>query len=184
MKYDLYLIIHGCPQNEADLIPKDKHWTGWLEQKLREKGLNAAAPDMPTPWEPDNEKWKQVLKNYKITENSLLVGHSCGAAFLVRWLLESDKKVKKLILVAPAKTSIKEDRRKDFYDFELPDNATKIAQEIVIFISNDYEDMLKSFEIYKDALKPRIIELENKKRFVPFQMGTNGFPELLAETFK
>lgn len=57
--HDLYLIIHGCPQNAADLIPYSKHWTNWLERKLREKGLNAFAPDMPIPWDPDYQRWKK-----------------------------------------------------------------------------------------------------------------------------
>lgn len=183
-KYDLYLIVHGCPQNAADLIPKNKHWTNWLEGKLKEKGLNAFAPDMPIPWEPDYQKWKEVLENYKITKNSLLIGHSCGAAFLVRWLLSRGKKVKKLILVAPAKTSIKEERKKNFYDFELSNDASRIADEIVIFISNDSESMLESFELYKEALKPRIIELENKGHFIPTILGTNEFPELLEEVLR
>lgn len=183
-RYDLYVIVHGCPQNAADLIPKDKHWTGWLEQKLRRSGLNAFAPDMPVPWEPVYERWKEVLENYKITENSLLIGHSCGGAFLVRWLLSTGKKVKKLILVAPAKTSIKEDRKKNFYDFDLPSEASKIADKTVIFISNDHQSMLESFELYKEVLKPKVIKLEGKKHFVPFQMGTNEFPELLEEVLK
>ena len=182
--YDLYLIIHGCPQNAADLIPHDKHWTGWLEGKLREKGLNAYAPDMPIPWEPDYELWKEALGNFEITEDSILIGHSCGAAFLVRWLLDTSKKVRKLILVAPAKTSIKENRKRTFYDFELSSNDSKIADEIVMFISNDHESMLKSFELYKEALHPRVIKVEGKKHFVPFQMGTNEFPELLEEVLK
>lgn len=182
--YDLYIIIHGCPQNEADLIPSNKHWTGWLEQKLRDKGLNAFAPEMPVSWEPDYQRWKETFENYKITEKSLLIGHSCAGAFLVRWLLETNNKVKKLILVAPAKTSIKEERKKEFYNFDLPKDAQKIADEIVIFISNDHESMLQSLELYKEALKPKVIKLENKKHFVPFQMGTNEFPELLEEVLK
>ena len=182
--YDLYLIVHGCPQNADDLIPKNKHWTGWLEQKLQEKGLNAFAPDMPVPWEPDYEKWKKELEKYQVTPGSVLIGHSCGGAFLVRWLLDTGKKVKKLILIAPAKTSIQEDRKKSFYNFELSKDSSKIADEIVIFSSNDSEGMLKSFEVYKEALNPRVVKLENKKHFIPFQMGTNEFPELLNEALR
>lgn len=48
-----------------------------------------------------------------------------------------------------------------------------------MFISNDHESMLASFELYKEALHPRVVKLKGKKHFVPFQMGTNEFPELL-----
>lgn len=180
-KYDKYLIIHGCPQNEEDVIPKSKRWMNWLEEKLKEKGFDATAIDMPAPWNPDYKNWKKELEKFLPTKNSLLIGHSCGGAFLVRWLLETGKRVKKLILVAPAKTSVQEDRRKNFYDFELPNDSSKIADEIVIFISNDSKSMLESFELYKEALKPRVIELKDKNHFLYFQMKSNEFPELLDE---
>ena len=44
--------------------------------------------------------------------------------------------------------------------------------------------MLQSFELYKQALNPRVIQLENKGHFLIFTMGTNVFPELLEEVLK
>ncbi|MEK6878759.1 MAG: alpha/beta fold hydrolase, partial [Nanoarchaeota archaeon] len=61
------------------------------------------APDMPTPWKPDYSEWKKIFEQFTISEKTILVGHSCGAAFLVHWLVETGNKVKKLILVAPSK---------------------------------------------------------------------------------
>lgn len=182
INFDKCIIIHGCPSSADNIIPKSKRWMNWLEEKLKEKGFNAVAPDMPTPWNPKYEEWKKEFQKYPVTNKTVLVGHSCGAAFLVRWLLETNKRVKKLILVAPAKIpEIEADTRKDLYNFELPSNAAGIAKEIVMFISNDFEHHLKSFEIYKKSLKPRIIKLENKGHFLIFTMGTNKFPELLKE---
>jgi predicted alpha/beta hydrolase family esterase len=139
---------------------------------------------MPVPWIPNYEEWKKTIESYPITENSLLVGHSCGAAFLVRWLLETNRKVKKLILVAPAYVPEKIDNRKSLYDFEIPPDGSRIADEIVIFISNDREHIMKSFELYKASLKARIVNLENKGHFLIFTMGTNEFPELLEEILR
>ena len=185
IKFDTCLILHGCPPNSDNVLPKNQRWMNWLEGKLKEKGLNAIAPDMPTPWEPKYEEWKKEFEKYAVTENSLLVGHSCGATFLVRRLLETHTKVKKLILVAPAKISESEnDTRQDLYNFDLPPDASKIADEIVVFTSNDFPHHLKSLELYKVALKPRIIHLENKGHFLIFTMGTNEFPELLDEVIK
>ncbi len=178
---DLYLIVHGCPHSPDNVIPHNKRWMNWLEGKLKERGFNAIAPDMPTPWEPKYEIWKKVFDQYPITENTMLIGHSCGGAFLVRWLLDTQKRVKKLILVAPAKIPELNDKKKDLYNFELPQDASKIAHEIVIFISNDRERLMKSFELYKEALKPRVIRLENKGHFFIYTMLTNQFPELLEE---
>lgn len=181
-KYDKVIILHGCPPNEQTVTPKENRWMNWVEKELIKKGLDAVAPDFPKAWEAKYIDWKKLFEKNSITKNTLLVGHSCGAAFLTRWLLENNRKVKKLILVAPAIVpETEDDPRKDLYDFLLPDNATHIADEIVIFTSNDFPHHLKSLELYKLSLKPKVVELENKFHFLYFQMKTNEFPELLKE---
>jgi predicted alpha/beta hydrolase family esterase len=182
MKCDQCIIIHGCPPSKDNVLPKEKRWMNWLEKELKKKDLRAVAPDMPTPWAPVYTEWKCVFEKLPVTEMSCLVGHSCGAAFLVRWLLETKHHVRKLILVAPAKTpETHGDTRQDLYKFKLPSDASSIADEIVLFISNDFPHHMKSFELYKNALKPRIITLKNKGHFLIFTMGTIEFPELLEE---
>lgn len=181
-KFDHVYILHGCPPNEQMVTPKNQRWMNWLEKKLIEKGYDAVAPDLPTSWSPKYHEWKKEFEKYKVTYKTLLVGHSCGGAFLVRWLLDNHKKVKKLILVAPAKVPENDtDSRKDLYDFQLPENATYIADEIVVFTSNDFPHHLKSLDMYKQSLKPRVIRLVNKFHFLYFQIKTNEFPELLEE---
>ena len=184
-KFDNCIILHGCPPNEQSVTPKEHRWMNWLVGKLKEKGINAIAPEMPSSWSPKYTEWKTSFEKYRVTKNSLLIGHSCGAAFLVRWLLEKDIIVKKLILAAAAKIPENEtDTRKDLYNFELSNNVPNIAIEIVLFTSNDFPHHLKSLEIYKQFLKPRVITLENKFHFLYFQTKTNEFPELLDEIIK
>jgi uncharacterized protein len=177
-----YIILHGCPPTEAMVTPKEKRWMNWLADKLNEKGLSAIAPDLPTSWKPKYLEWKKEFEKYPVNAESILIGHSCGAAFLVRWLLETGVVVKKLILVAPAKVpETPDDTRRDLYHFDLPDTVPHIAGEVVLFTSNDFPHHLKSLELYTKALSPRVIKLENKGHFLFFQMGTNEFPELLEE---
>lgn len=182
VSFDKCIIIHGCPLKESSVLPKSKRWMNWLENALKTKAIPAIAPDMPTPWSPNYQEWKTVIEKLSVTQNTILVGHSCSAAFLVHWLLETGIKVKKLILVAPAKIpETADDARKPLYDFELPTSPVRLAEETVIFVSNDLDRHLKSFELYKQALNPRVIRLENKGHFLIFTMGTNEFPELLNE---
>lgn len=184
-KYDIIVILHGCPPSEQMITPKENRWMNWLEEKLREKGLKAVAPDMPTSWNPKYKEWKKEFEKYPVTKKTMFVGHSCGGAFVVRWLLETKKKVKKLILVAPAKIPEGDsDIRKDLYNFELPIDGSKIADEIVLFISNDFPHNFKSQKLYFESLNPRVIKLENKFHFLFSQMKTNEFPELLEEVLK
>ncbi len=100
------IIIHGCPSNvEKAMDPQkrthDKHWIRWTKKQLIAKGIPTEAPLMPKPWLPDYQAFKQEFEKHPINEDTVLVGHSCGCAFLVRWLGETKKRIKKLILVAP-----------------------------------------------------------------------------------
>ena len=73
------------------------------------------------------------------------------------------------------------DTRQDLYKFNLSSDASNIADEIVLVTSNDFPHHLKSLEMYKKALNPRVLKLENKFHFLFFQMKNNEFPELLEE---
>ncbi|MBI2442610.1 MAG: class I tRNA ligase family protein, partial [Candidatus Levybacteria bacterium] len=180
--FDNCIIVHGCPQSEADLIPKENRWMNWLEKELVARGGKAVALEMPKPWEPKYSEWKKALEKQNITKDTILIGHSCGAAFLIRWLLETKRKVKKLILVAPAKLPDPNgDKRIELYNFELPKKVAKVANETAIFISNDDQRHLDSARLYANALGARIVELKDKKHFVYRQTGFYEFPELLEE---
>lgn len=180
--FDKCIILHGCPPSEEMVTPKEKRWMNWLADELSKRGFQAIAPDMPTSWHPLYQEWKKEFEKYPVTENTVLVGHSCGAAFFVRWLLETHTVVKKLILVAPAKVpETEDDTRKDLYNFELPSEVPHVAAEVVLFTSNDFPHHLKSLDLYTKALAPRVIELKGKGHFLFFQTKTNEFPELLEE---
>ena len=102
------IIIHGCPsspEGEIDINTRsyDKHWIPWVREALIAAGVPTTPPRMPDPWAPEYEKFKQAFEKNPVSEHTILVGHSCGCAFLVRWLGESKQKIDTLILVAPWK---------------------------------------------------------------------------------
>jgi len=185
------IIIHGCPSNlEKSMDPEkrtyDKHWIPWLKEKLEEKEITVYAPLMPEPWAPIYENWKKEFNKLEFDEDSVLIGHSCGCAFLVRWLGETKKKIKKLILVAPWKIP-DEDKllRKDFYVYEINKEIPSFVDEIVMFTADDEElDGKKSLEIYRKSLGGKIIELSGRGHYTQGDMGTQEFPELLEEVLK
>ena len=113
MKKRVFL-IHGCPSNdEKGMNPEtrtyDKHWIPWIKKELTERGIEVITPLMPNPWEPDYEKFKKEFEKHEVNDDTTLVGHSCGCAFLVRWLGETKQKISRLILVAPWKIPDKDD---------------------------------------------------------------------------
>lgn len=161
----------------------DKHWIPWLKSKLAKNGSKAVAPLMPNPWSPDYYAFKNEFEKYKISEGDVLVGHSCGCAFLVRWLGDSRLKISKLILVAPWKIADGNDiERKDFYEYSIDESIKSRVDKIVIFTSDDEEDNgKKSCDIFHRALGGGVIELKGRGHYVLSDMGTEEFPELLAE---
>lgn len=184
-------IIHGCPSNAEkamDLKTRtyDKHWIPWLKEELIARGVEVEVPLMPSPWKPDYEKFKKEFEKYKVDEDAILVGHSCGSAFLVRWLGESKKKVLKLILVAPWKVPDKEDKfRKGFYDYPIDETIKSRVGEITMFTANDEEeDDKKSLKIFHEALAGKIVELKGRGHYTVGDMGTTEFPELLEEILR
>lgn len=180
------IIIHGCCTfEEKDLSPEnrtyDKHWMPWLKRELIKAGLSAVTPTMPEPWQPDYEKYKAEFEKYLIDENTILIGHSCGAAFLVRWLGESKKQIAKLILVAPWKIPDEIDEyRKKFYIYEIDQSIKSRVDEIVMFTAdNEEDDGKESVKIFQKALGGKIFNLKGHGHYTLEDMGTEEFPELL-----
>ncbi len=181
------IIVHGSPDTveKAEKRTYDKHWIPWLRRSLSEKGFHVFVPLMPQPWKPDYLSWKKEFDklNDFINEESILVGHSAGTAFLVRWLGDTKKKVKKLILVAPWKIAYKKDGiDKDFYEYKIDSSVRKNVGKIAIFTSNDEELKGKrSANIFNEFLEGEVIELKNKGHYTLGDMGTEEFPELLQK---
>jgi leucyl-tRNA synthetase len=177
------VIVHGCSSNAEKAMNEktrtyDKHWIKWTANQLEKIGIKVANPYMPTPWAPSYESWKQEFEKLEINENSILIGHSCGTAFLVRWLGETKRKVNSLILVAPWKIAPNE-LKKQFYDFDIDRSIKERVKNIYAFTSNDEEqDGKESLKIYSEALELKVIELKDHGHFTMGDMGTVEFPEL------
>ena len=185
------IIIHGCPAIEERAMDPEKrtyakHWIPWVREELKKSKIKIETPLMPNPWKPSYETWKREFDKLEINEDSILVGHSCGCAFLVRWLGESSQKIKKLILVAPWKIPGESDEiKKKFYNYPINEDIKSRVGESVIFTADDeHEDGKKSAKIFHDALGGKVIELKNHGHYILGDMGTEEFPELLKEVLE
>ena len=184
-------IIHGCPSDaekamNAETRTYDKHWIPWVKAELIIRGIKVETPLMPTPWEPNYEKFKKEFEKYEVTEETILVGHSCGCAFLVRWLGETKQKALKLILVAPWKIPDKNDKfRKEFYDYSIDETIQSRVREIIMFTADDEEeDGKESLKIFHGVLGGEIVELKGRGHYTVGDMRTVEFSELLDVILK
>ena len=182
------IIIHGCPSDEEKAMNPEtrtynKHWIPRIKKELSSKGIKTETPLMPEPWKPNYKSFKAEFEKYKVTEDTVLVGHSCGSAFLVRWLGETKQKINKLILVAPWKIPDKNDEdRIAFYTYLIDKTIKSRVKKIVMFTADDEEnDGKKSVEIFHKSLGGKVIELKGHGHYTLADMGTEEFPELLKE---
>ncbi|HPF30984.1 MAG TPA: alpha/beta hydrolase [Candidatus Saccharibacteria bacterium] len=180
------VIIHGIFSKKeyferAADSPSNSHWFPWLQQQLLRRGLLAQTPEMPSPYEPDYDKWKKELDRLSPDNNTLLVGHSCGGGFLIRWLCENPEiNVGKVVLVAPWLDV--EKRLENFFDFNINkniDRQTKFGIK-VIYSNNDMPEIKSSVDkLRKETTSLIYYEFDNFGHFTFNDMKTHEFPELM-----
>jgi predicted alpha/beta hydrolase family esterase len=159
------------------------HWFPWLQKQLIINGFNTQTPDIPDSYKPEYEKWVKEFERFDVTPETLLVGHSAGGGFLLRWLSENkDTTVGKLILVAPymgfgAKIP------NNFFNFELDENLADRTSGTIIFNSDDDRSYIhRSVNLLRHKLKgpnAKYKEFHGYGHFVYEHMNTEKFPELL-----
>jgi len=167
------IIVHGKPSRDefydpAVPPPSSHHWLPWLAKQLLVRDIHAVRPEMPRPYAPDYPGWRREFERYDVDARTLLVGHSCGAGFLVRWLSEHPRvRVGRVALVAPW---LDPDgvSAPDFFAFDLDPALTARTQKIAVFTSDDDGDaILRSVDILRDALpRARFHELPGYGHFL------------------
>lgn len=183
------ILIHGWASKSEFYnlnypTASNSHWFPWLTKQLMTRDIHTVALEMPNSYYPEYEIWKRELKRFDISEETTLIGHSCGAGFIVRWLSEYPGRVGDVVLVAPwLGDEAGDDFDASFFDFEIDPNLDQKAQKVVIINSiDDYDSVQKAAMLLKDKIVGnKYIELDNKGHFTLKSLGTEEFPELLEE---
>ena len=184
------IIVHGSNSSEEEAKkgkPENlRHWKPWLKENLKKRGIKTSNELYPEDWLPDYEKWKKVFEKNIINEDTILVGHSAGTAFILRWLAENKRKVNKIILIAPSVIKAgKYEYLSKLKNFKYDSSLKKYFKKIVIFYSdNDDKDIIKSAKKVHEILGGKLINIKNKGHFTFSDMGTEEFPELLKEVLE
>lgn len=81
----------------------EENWFPWLKNKLEESGYSVLIPQFPTPENQDPEHWFEAFKDYEkyLNEETIIIAHSGGCAFLLRLLEVIPVKIKLAVFVAP-----------------------------------------------------------------------------------
>ena len=177
------LVLHGTCDKEEFFdknMPSlsNAHWFPWLQKQFLCHNFLCQTPEMPTSYNPNYEEWLKTFEKFYNEDVKIIIGHSAGAGFALKWLQNNPKaKLDKLILVAPWLDIEKECA--DFLDFQMQDDALNNIKEVSLFYSTDDEKSIldsvdKILSHYKNI---KIYSFENKGHFVYSSIGST-FPEL------
>ncbi len=179
------IILHGKPSKEEYLDPKkpspsNAHWLPWLQRQLLLRGILAQTPELPEPYEPDYKTWSAVFEQFPVDADTMLIGHSCGAGFLVRWLSEHRIPVGKVALVAPWIDPHRNRARAMFEGLHIDAGLLARTRGVRIFISSDDgEEMRTTVAQLQSAINGIDVQrFSNRGHFTSAQMRTEAFPEL------
>lgn len=179
------LLLHGMPDKEEYFdssipSPSNNHWFPWLQHELLINGIFTQTPEMPQPYHPQYDLWQKEFERFEVNQESILIGHSCGAGFLVRWLTENKINLDTLILAAPWLDPDKS-LETGFFEFDLDPKLFERAKRFHILVSNDDSpDILKSVKILEQTYKKATIHRFDHYGHLTLEgLGHPEFPELL-----
>ena len=183
------IILHGGPSKKEYYDPKapsmsNANWIPWLQGQLLKQEITAATPEVPHSFDRNWKVWTKEVERFEITPETVLVGHSTGGGYFIKYLSIHPKlKVGKVVLVAPW-LYLYHDKTKDFFDdFEIDPNLASRTEGVTVFYSDDdQESVQKTVEIIRTKVKGiKYKEFHNHGHFCYEDMKTVEFPELLEE---
>lgn len=181
------IIIHGKPgrQEYEDPhvpSPSNHHWFPWIQKQLLLHNILTQTLEMPRPFEPVYAQWAFTLDNIRLDADTIMVGHSCGGGFILRYLSERKLSVRGIALVAPwldpghTKTA-------DFFAF-IPDPQllSRIQHAHMLHSTDDpaqgIAESVKTIQTWYPAM--RVHTAHHKGHYTIEEMKTPEFPELLS----
>ncbi len=166
----------------------------WLKQELENLGYDVIMPEFPIRSEATYSGWSSILDNYisSFNEDSIIVCHSIGNPFIIKYISDRKLKVKLYISVAGFcklfTVPDREDLNNAFLDFKISNENINYCKSNILYryslysdndhvipfdILNDFVQKLDSIPVFiscvghmgnRDNIHklPQIIEILNK----------------------
>jgi predicted alpha/beta hydrolase family esterase len=179
-------IIHGAVGHPQE------NWIPWLKSELEKLGYTVTVPQFPTPEGQSLANWQQVFEPYKkdITNETLIIGHSIAAAFILSVLEQIHTTVKGAFLVSGFIDNLGE----EFFDninhtfYKKQFNWDKIKKNHIVLFHGDndpYVPMERAMELSeKVGSLTEVIEngghLNEKAGFKKFDLLLEKIKEVAA----
>lgn len=182
------IILHGIESdfNDYEHLPASESNLGWYpvaQWEMTKRGILTQTPEMPRPYLPDMnyDEWAETISNFTIDQKTILIGHSCGGGFWLKYLsLNPQIKIHQLILVAPW-IDIDGEHPTFFSNWTIDQDLPERCEHIDLFWSAlDDDPIIKSIDKIKATIGDKI-NFHQIDKNEHFSWGTIGrdFPELL-----
>ena len=183
------ILIPGRPDKEqyySPLLPTNSNdfWFPWLTKQLMLEDILTVSIEVPHPYSPRYDVWKKEFERFEIHADTILVGHSCGGGFLIRYLSEHPNlQVGKVVLVAPWINPMNNpvSDTADFFDFDIDPGLVARTHGVTVFVSQDDDaSVLQTVDIIREKIANLDIrEFTNRGHFTFKDSEFVEFPELL-----
>ncbi len=183
------ILVPGRPNKDEHYDPtrpsnSEDHWFSWLKRQLILRDIHAVSIEPPFPFRPRYEEWKKEFERFDITPQTLLVGHSCGGGFLIRYLSEhKNLRVGKVLLVAPWINPNDNPRSdtSDFFKFDIDSGFPARTKGVTVFVSSDDDQsVVKTVDILREKVRGLSFkEYVDKGHFTRGSLKVDRFPDLL-----
>lgn len=180
------IILHGLPIKTEYYNPNrpsssNSHWLPWLQKALMIHDIKADTPEIYNAFQMEWDAWVKEVERFEIGPESILVGHSMGGGFWVRYLSEHPEiSVDTVVLVAPW-VNTENEIDTDFFNFVLdPGIIDRVSNFVIVASDDDDDDVQKSVNYLIDTLSGATINTFHKYgHFTQRNLKDNTFPELL-----
>jgi predicted alpha/beta hydrolase family esterase len=182
------IILHGAPEKEnyydaSKPSESNAHWLPWLQKELIIRDIKADTPEVPRSYEPEWDVWCREVERFDISADTMLVGHSAGGGFWLRYLSEHpDLHVGRVILVGPwldPDHTFNEDFFVGRFDPEL---ISRTAGLTIFYSDDDSDNVHASLDRIRQEVPGIVWRLFNGYGHFTYEnLKRPEFPELLNE---
>lgn len=173
------VILHGTKGSP------NINWFPWMKEKLEAHGVNVFTPSLPTPQNQSKDNWCSALREQApdFNEDTILIGHSCGANLVLHILEAMERPVKYAALIGVVIAAIDDDEinklNETFINHDYQWNEIQSgAQHISIFHgTNDPYVPLSQPQTVAKALNINLQTIENGGH-LNAAAGYTEFPKL------
>lgn len=127
----------------------------WLESELKKMGYNVIIPEFGTREGVIYEQWKKTFNDYKkyISEESIIVAHSIGNEFIIKYFNQNNLKAKLYISLAGFSK---------YFEWENKEDLNRACKEFLVS-----KDELENF---KNRCNKKYSIYSNDDHIVPFDL--------------